>query len=722
MITRIIHISDLHFPSRDASTADVLQDAIVQRCPNVLVVTGDLANHPSMWFALGKGQWIATWNWLHQIEERLKNNVTILLLPGNHDVLVSGLTGWCWPAAKAFKSTFGTWHASPVYYDIRANVTFLMLDTNPRGAWLTAEGRAIGGRLRRLKRELEHHADAARIRSSTKVLLMHHHPLPVPFQGSDWLLHTRRVDRLLRFIAETKIDLVLHGHKHRATWSHMRIGGTSVEPFFIEAVGAGSAMKRDDYDPRGHNFNLIDVAPGGTRQIRQFFKPPAADRFSEAHASEAEEQVSRLIRSQFRQPYRAGRLTWKLQADQEGDAKNELTFAGLVFNRCLDAYEIPLPGDYLEGGQALPYRALRVSAPALRGRLQQRDVDGQMRTFVVFDQRPLAEHRAEMTVENYTLNSYAMNCREAAELGHGDTERDSVDLLLTDAVDELCFEATFPGDFRFDTVRVEVLEPLDGADVVHEELTREFAGMPAARDNRVELRLPHPPPNYRYRVSWALPADHGTPQSGAAEARRARFEKVFLTFASAPVPAENGIDKAAQDAIIEGFQDLSSALERLIAASSSFAPEIGVIDDESTDLSVMVCDRFDRLPKLRLVFWNRQLDYPEVFRNFRLLMGNGNAGRAYKTRTLRLFDKEQAVGNPKASTYVQVDGIQHVFMFSIPLLDPRSLSPLAVVNVGTSDATQAAMFRALTADDLETLVREMHQEPLARLMQVAGLR
>ena len=726
MVTRIVHISDLHFARRDRAVAPVLHDAIVQARPNILLVTGDVADNPSMRWAFGRGEWAAARAWLREVERDVERSsgspVTTLVLPGNHDVLVSGLSGWCWIPGAAFSRFFRPWRRPAVYYLARANVTFLTLDTNPRLAFFSAEGVATASRLKRLKREMDGHPEADRIRASTKILLMHHHPLPVPFQGSDWLLQTRRVDRLLRFVAENKIDMIFHGHKHRATWSQMRIGGTSVEPFFIEVVGAGSAMKWADQDPRGHNFNLVDVAPGGARQVRQFFKHTDADRFVEATASAAEEGLSRLIRSRFRQPYRAKRLTWTVQTDEEGDARNVLKFDNVVFNKGLDAYEILLPEDDLEDGQALPYQQLRIWPAAFGGRFDSREVDETRRTFVVFPRRPVDDDLVGFSVENYTLNAYAMNAREAAERGQADVERDFVDLLLTDAVDELCFEAIFPQEFRFTAVRLEVLEPLDEVDVVHDGLTREFGAIPAPDRNRLNVTLPQPPPNYRYRVSWALPRT-SEPIPAAADARRAQFERAFMNLVADEAPTAAESIGAVQDAIIEAVEDVSSELERLVIETGHFGDDVTVVD-ERTDLSLMVCDRSAPPPRLRLVFWNRQIEHPDEFRGFRLAIGNGNAGRAYKTGTLRLFDKGEveAAGKPKAGTYVELFGIRHDFLFSVPLLDPRSGFPLAVMNVGTDDRVQAAMFRALPLTALERLVGAIHRAPLARLMQAAGLR
>jgi hypothetical protein len=582
MIKRIIHLSDLHFPSRDRGVAQVLAECIVNRLPNIIVVTGDIANHPSPGCAINRGAWIAARTWLAGIQEQIDKRATsperkckVVILTGNHDVLLSGLSGWCWPAILAFNSVFREWRGPQVDYDASANLTLMTLDTNPRWAVLSAKGKALGRRLKALRRAIDDHPESSQIRSSTKILLMHHHPLPVPFQGPDWLLETRRVDRLLQFLGENKIDLLLHGHKHRATWSHLRVGGTSYEPFFIETMGAGSAMKRDDYDPRGHNFNMIDVAPGGARRLRQFFKPPAAGGFAEVEASPAEERVSRLIATHFRQSYSVRRLTWNVVASEEGDGRNQLTYSGLVFNRSGENYDIVLPEDDSESGQSLPYSSLRMTPEEFPARMSGRDLEGRVRTVVSLGRRPIEASPVELFVENYTLNTYSMDRREAAERALPDPERDSLDFLLMDAVDELCFSATFPDVFRFAGVRVEVLEPLDFPDVVHEDLSRKFAGAATVADNTLTVTLPKPPPNYRYRVSWALPP---APISISPEgnARRAQFEKVFLS-----------ASLAAVSAIVEVFADLSSEVEKLVCERNSLKGGVAVVD-ASTDLSVMV--------------------------------------------------------------------------------------------------------------------------------------
>ena len=101
-------------------------------------------------------------------------------------------------------------------------------------------------------------------------------------------------------------------------------------------------------------------------------------------------------------------------------------------------------------------------------------------------------------------------------------------------------------------------------------------------------------------------------------------------------------------------------------------------------------------PALRLVYWSREEDFPLVFRDFRLGVGRGNAGRAYKTCSVRMFDKARADENPKANTFVEAGGPDYQAVLSMPLLDPRTQQPLGVLNVGVTTRLAADLPAALT--------------------------
>lgn len=736
MVTRILHISDLHFPSRDETVWQILTEAIVAKKPNVLVVTGDLANNPSYWWMFGKGHWIQVRDWLRKIQIQIEKDVQrddaaqantlqrytrIIALSGNHDVLVSGLSGWCWPAENDFQRVFREFCQDEIYFDAKAKITFITLNTNPRSAICSAEGKALGGRLKHLKQAMDCHRDAAGIRASTKILLMHHHPLPVPFQGEDFLLHTRRVDRLLRFLAEQRIDLVLHGHKHRATWSHLRVGGATQIPFFVEVLGAGAAMKKNDYDPRGHNFNLIDVASGGIRQARQFFMERGSTRFLESRPSRAESEVGRLIQFNFQQPYRMKKLTWRVEADDDGDGKNLLTYRNLVFSRSMETYEVLLPQDQVVGGDVQGYELISATPSDFGASLFKREIDGSTGTYFGFIQQPTEQRSAVVEVQNYDFNTYAMDQREAAEKGL-ETDRDYIDLLLTDAVEELALEALFPASFRFEKPRLEVLEPLDKFDITHQGHTSQFTACLKQTGNRLDALLTSPPPNFRYRLSWDFPRfPQSKKQWDEGTARRAVFEQAYLDLLAIKSSRTDAKKELLWQAAIEGLLDLYSALEdRLGKKVGSTGGTL--LNPETMDLSFMVCDRYSGRPQLRLILWNLRDEHPEVYRDFRLGIGEGNAGRAYKTKAIRLFDVEEAKRNIKLNTYRSFKNKpEHLVLVSIPLIDWRSKLPLGVLNAGVLTGPEADVFRGLGESDMVELSETVHNGPLKALLGAADL-
>ena len=723
MITRIAHLSDLHFPSRDEGVLKVLVDDVVRKRPDVVVVTGDLVNHGS-WRA---SNWDEARIWLTNLAALIAESAgkapKVLVLPGNHDVLFSGLFGFCAPAAWAFRNAFSAWTAESIVHDPAARLTFLLLDTNPRFAFGSAKGKAIDSRLDALKQALDRHPQEAAIRSSTKILLMHHHPLPVPFGGRDWLLETRRVDRLLQFVAENRIDLILHGHKHHATWSNLRIGATSDVQFFVEVVGAGSAFKaQGDHDPRGHNFNIIDIESNGVRRVRQFFKAGGAPRFSELLSARAEEQVNRMVLAHFRRPYRFQRFTWAVTTDAEGDAKNRMSYQGLVFNPGADAPLLVLPTDEVEIGQSSAYQLLHFAPSTAGASLVRTTEEGRDKTAVTFSVAPGAEQPAELLVQNHCLNAYVMDRTEAQERGLKLQDRGIMEFPLREIVEELCLELTFPAGFVFQNYRLEVLEPFEGANELHQEFTAKYSGvLRCETPHRLTAFLKCPAPNLRYRLSWDLPERlPGDSELGSGRVRRTQFEAFYLNLAGEGSTVESAAADVAREAIVAVFVHLWSTMEKQLGSLG--LARFGHDAFAAFDVSMMVCDRTPAVPILRLVYWSGERSAPDVFKAFKLAIGEGNAGRAYRAGTLRVYDREVAAKNPKMNTLRDVaGGPKFLVLLSIPLLDPISHLPLGVVNVGSSSPLQADILRGLRPAHLQELAEVVHQEPLTGLLKAANL-
>ena len=282
-------------------------------------------------------------------------------------------------------------------------------------------------------------------------------------------------------------------------------------------------------------------------------------------------------------------------------------------------------------------------------------------------------------------------------------------------------EAQFPPSFRFENPRLEVLEPLD-IDIIHQGHTSRFTACLKATDNRLEALLLSPPPNFRYRLSWDFPKlPQSKKQWDEGTARRAVFEQAYLDLLVIKSKRTDAKKEVLWQATIEGLLDLYSALEdRLGKKVGSTGGTL--LNPETMDLSFMICDRYSGKPQLRLVLWNLRNEHPEVYRDFRLGIGEGNAGRAYKTKAIRLFDVEEAKRNIKLNTYLSFKNKpEHLVLVSIPLIDGRSKLPLGVLNAGVLTGPEADVFRGLGESDMVELSETVHNGPLKALLGAADL-
>jgi hypothetical protein len=148
------------------------------------------------------------------------------------------------------------------------------------------------------------------------------------------------------------------------------------------------------------------------------------------------------------------------------------------------------------------------------------------------------------------------------------------------------------------------------------------------------------------------------------------------------------------------------------------ATENGVTPtDIKLETSLMVYDDTSKPGRLRFIV-GTLMDDPNAW-NFSLEIGDGNAGRAYKTNIVRLWYAEKTVGTP-SQWYIPVPGsMQHKFLCSIPLRHPLDAHLiLGILNIGTSDETTSDACKCLNTEESGAwLIREAHNFVLTRLME-----
>lgn len=229
---KLVHISDLHFAPKSPDQLVALKRSIVDAAPDILVVTGDLTRNGR------RAEFRMADAFLSDLPGAK------LIVPGNHDIPVFD------PMQRAL-SPFGRFsaHFGDPNFPVVETPEVLVLGMN------TAYGFRIGwdwslGRVS--PRALAHVTDALRARKNGRLAIVAcHHPLcPNPTDGQRSA--TSGGPAAFKALAEAGMDILLHGHLHRAVVRE-HAGATE-----ICANTALSDRERDG----ASGFNVIAIESG----------------------------------------------------------------------------------------------------------------------------------------------------------------------------------------------------------------------------------------------------------------------------------------------------------------------------------------------------------------------------------------------------------------------------------------------------------------------------
>ncbi len=715
MTYKIAHISDVHWESRDNNVSAVLTEALKRQEPKLIVFTGDLVNHPHR---LGKAK-----AWLFKLctDCGIDQNKQLLVVRGNHDCRFWGIFGLLPLTGFFFWKHFRTLRRRIQVVDVTdaLALTFLQIDSNPV-LWGAARGKVGWWEMRKLRRALQAmpDADQLRFRGSFKIALVHHHPLPVPHGGSDAFLFLKDAQRLLQFLAETKVDMVLHGHKHSAPYSLLSLGSATVDERVIEVLGAGAAVKTSDVDRRGHNFNLICIEPDGLRYVRQFFAPPQAE-FTESLPCGYPSQSFALA---YQHAWRARgvrfqSLHWDMRIDEEGDRFNELAYTGFSVREGMEFRSLKPPRYYVDTGHL---SGVWLDKDKTDAGVYLKEIKRTRRSIefeIFFPNRPTEENPVKFAVQSWDLNACSLNLADfRKKFPTRQPEREWEEKRIRTAVDDFYWTIRFPSELPFaNPPAFEVWDP--NTDEKHEWLTavlqQNFYYSPEL--HTAVLSIHKPPGDFFYRIYWyPAPAASTTPVRQDLKFHVEEFAREALRLAAQRIPNQPLPERLAQLTRVLGA--LAELIARKIEEVSKAA---GKVKAKNLDLSLMVNDNAEppHSPLLHVV----AACGPDAdsFWGFVLEEGDGVAGRAFKKNVLRCFDAE--IPDPKRSTYVDVEGYpKHKVLYSIPLRHPEDNDLIyGVFNVGTMDDVQADLLRQLNNDEGHLWLLECSQKyALPRLRDI----
>lgn len=256
-MTRLVHLTDLHFGRERRDLVTPLHEAIHAARPDLVIASGDLTHRARA------AQFRKATNFLDGL------GLPYIAMPGNHDIPLINLVA-------RFLAPFGGWqrHVGPNLSPAREAGPALIFSANTADPWRWRRGHLTDHDLRPLFAGLK-----TRQGGSVPILACHH-PLKVPpgFQKGE----TRGAATALPGLVRDGLQVVLTGHLHH--WE-IGLGITEATPQPILMIQTGTALCARAGE-RDHGFsvldladNAIDVTPWIAAEGTAAFRPATKRRF-----------------------------------------------------------------------------------------------------------------------------------------------------------------------------------------------------------------------------------------------------------------------------------------------------------------------------------------------------------------------------------------------------------------------------------------------------------
>ncbi len=669
----IAHISDLHFTQSTDRKGRVWQALLLdlQRDGvgvDLIAVTGDVIDS-SMADNVGTdGVAIAFRNVKAFLVEDLcpalhvDPDTALLVVPGNHDFGIKGVFRkqlqfdlFYWNFAKYFSSRL---------FPTLGLAVFVFDSNTPDRGINFATGLVK-------ETDLIAHADTvahvAKDNESlwsdwTRVVLLHHHVMPIaPTQhregllGGEEFMLLKNAGLFMEQMVKTKMDLVLHGHRHYPAYSRVSFPISEGGEHAIAIVAGGSVGKHDDYD---FSYNLITIARSGEVLLeRRVLRATTYERDIQASISNYETaRNTRLARVGSRNSKRMhARKYARVDAIRagSGDAVIEETFYDV------QAMNEPIPD----------LKRSLTSKSGVFGNWQYRAPAGykiewnwlgsavkfQREGHTTFDP-PLGKIPITFSRRGTTFNAIHFNQRDRLDTTDQKTREEWAEMWTRHAYDEVLFQLGFPPDRFPDDFRLEVTRPDGNRDFQEEDWIRPRLTR-LANTCTVTLAMQEPIPEYSYKIVWDLPADDAEELNLSAAARgfAARMVEQLLKLREPQDPHQAAVDRC-----------LTGLRQEILSAPAFASPG----DPGELEIELMVYDK--RVGGL--VCAASLSEYRDALAKWVVKPGKFVVGQAFRRREDLVFINLPGLQTESAAYYEPIPGLehlpQHTVIFSMPLFYP----------------------------------------------------
>jgi 3',5'-cyclic AMP phosphodiesterase CpdA len=246
VLTRVLHLSDLHFGAGDDAAIERGAPVLVERFdPELVIASGDLSHRGREEELTRAAQFLRSLG------------PPVLAIPGNHDI------PYTFPArfTRAFRAFEREWQTTEPTY---SSQTLHVVGLNSVRPWRHQSGGLRTAKLTEAEQRLR-----AAPPSAFQIVVLHHHLIGAPWRSRKKPVARR--NHVLAGLVDAGADLILAGHIHQAAVSerHEFEITRDGEPGAVVSVAPGLGQPRPQRQGEARGLHVYEISDDSLR-IRTF--------------------------------------------------------------------------------------------------------------------------------------------------------------------------------------------------------------------------------------------------------------------------------------------------------------------------------------------------------------------------------------------------------------------------------------------------------------------